>query len=142
MLINNIINTENIEKILKKLDLFDDAIDNEFCFWGDTPEDWIVHLDILLAGGAIDNDLFYSLFDDEFNLFDDTPNYSCSYINLDGSICGKNTKRVDGCKNHWNRKNRGPGKPCKKCGKLTRIANEFCGKHNGGKQYIQHKRKQ
>jgi hypothetical protein len=112
----------SIEKRLKNLELLNEAIANEYDLWGNTPEEWEVHFEILIAGGAIEEDI---------------PDYSytCPYIKIDGSICGKNCNRIEGCGDHWYRKNKGPGIPCKLCGKFTRIVNGYCYKHAGGYQY-------
>jgi len=59
----------NIIKRLKKLELLDEAIANENDEWGNTPEEWEVHLEILIAGGAIEEDLS----------LDDIIGYSCPY---------------------------------------------------------------
>nr|CAG8651289.1 13747_t:CDS:2 [Entrophospora candida] len=39
----------NIIKRLKNLELLDEAIANENDEWGNTPEEWEVHLEILVA---------------------------------------------------------------------------------------------
>nr|CAG8664225.1 4403_t:CDS:2 [Entrophospora candida] len=42
---------------LKNLELLDEAIADEDGSWGSTPEGWEIHLEILIAGGAIEEDL-------------------------------------------------------------------------------------
>lgn len=120
----------SIEIRLKNLELLDEAIANEYDIWGDTPEDWEVHLEILIAGGVI--------------IEEEIPGYSytCPYIKIDGSICNKGCTRKEGCGDHWYRKNKGPGTPCKynKCEKFTRIAHGYCYKHASGYKYSQHKK--
>jgi len=113
-----------IEKRLKNLELLDEAIDNEYDLWGNTPNDWETHLEILIAGGAIKDPFFDN-------------NYSCPYVKLDGSICGNKCIRIEGCYIHWNKKNKGPGIPCKSesCRKSTRSKSGYCYKHNGGNQH-------
>ena len=110
----------NIIKRLKKLELLDEAIANEDGSWG-TPEEWEIHLEILIAGGAIEEDL--SLYDIIY--------YSCPYVKIDGSICSNNCRKIEGCFNHWNRKNKGPGNPCKieSCNKFTRSSTGRCFTH-------------
>ena len=119
----------NIEKRLKNLNLLDEAIDNEDDEWGNTPEEWEVHLEILVAGGAI-----------EEKFSDDS--YSCPYIRINGSICRKKCNRIEGCMNHWHRKNKGPGILCKtkSCKKFTRSPIGFCREHSGGTRYYYHKK--
>lgn len=120
-----------IEKRLKKLKLLDEAITNENDEWGNTPENWEVHLEILIAGGAVEEDLLFSL-----------SKFPCPYVKLDGSICNKNSTRIEGCKDHWKKIRVEGGKPCRTCGKLTRSTNGLCYKHNGGSQMKRYKRMQ
>lgn len=110
----------NIIKRLKNLELLDEAIANEDGSWG-TPEKWEIHLEILIAGGAIEEDLSLH----------DIIHYSCPYVKLNGSICSKNCRRIEGCNGHWNRKNKGPGNPCKikLCNKFTRSSTGRCFTH-------------
>jgi hypothetical protein len=114
----------SITKRLKNLELLDEAIANEYDIWGNTPEELEIHLDILIAGGAIEENL--SLRDIIY--------YSCPYVKIDGSICDKGCIRIEGCFAHWNKKNKGSGITCKfnSCEKPTRSATGFCGKHNSG----------
>lgn len=116
----------SIEKRLKELGLLDEAIANEDDSWGNTPEEWEAHLVILMAGRAFE---------------DDDNNYTCLYTKIDGSICGKNCTRIEGCHVHWHRENKESGVPCKKCGKFTRITFGYCHKHASGHRYRQHKLK-
>jgi len=113
-----------IEKRLKNLKLLDEAIANEYDLWGITPNDWETHLEILIAGGAIEEDISdYS--------------YSCPYVKIDGSICDKGCTRIEGCTKHWKRIRTEGGSPCKieLCRKFTRSKSGYCQKHNGGNQY-------
>jgi len=115
----------SIEKRLKNLELLDEAIANEDGEWGNTPEEWEVYLEILVAGGAVEEDIPFV--DDDY--------YLCPYIKIDGSICNKGCIRIEGCGDHWNSKNKGPGTPCKtkSCKKSTRIESGFCRKHTGSR---------
>jgi hypothetical protein len=152
----------NIEERLKKLNLLDEAIDNEDDEWGNTPEEWEVHLEILVAGGAIEENMSQRLYashiplnDDTFDIFEDfslfynmfeeklsDDSYSCPYTRINGSICGKKCNRIEGCINHWHRKNKGPGILCKfkSCKKFTRSPIGFCREHSGGTRYYYHKK--
>ena len=110
----------NIIKRLKNLELLDEAIANEDDEWGNTLEEWEVHLEILVAGGAVEEDLPFCI-----------TYFTCPYIKINGSICSKDCTRIEGCNEHWNRKNKGPGNPCKikLCNKFTRGSNERCHTH-------------
>ena len=52
----------SIEKRLENLELLDEAIANEDDEWGNTPEEWEVHLEILVAGGAVEEDMSQRLY--------------------------------------------------------------------------------
>src|SRR5215213_5078821 len=117
----------NIKKRLNNLRLLDDAIANENDEWGNTPEEWEVHLEILVPGGAVEEDLPFCI-----------TYFTCPYIKINGSICSKDCTRVEGCNEHWNRKNKGPGNQCKfkSCKKYTRSANGYCQKHHSNRKFI------
>ena len=143
----------SIEKRLKNLNLLDEAIDNEDDEWGNTPEEWEIHLEILVAGGAIEENI--SLNDDTFDIFEDfslfynlfeekfsDDSYSCPYTRINGSICGKKCNRIEGCTDHWHSENKGPGILCKtkSCKKFTRSPIGHCKKHGSGFYYKRYKK--
>lgn len=56
--------------------------------------------------------------------------YTCEYTHNSGEICGKKfCIRPEGCRLHYNRKER---KPCEECGKLTSSVSGKCPEHIRG----------
>ena len=64
--------------------------------------------------------------------------YICNYIHNSGKICGKACIRPEGCRLHYNTKNR---YPCLECGKPTGSSSGRCYKHVRGYYQIQYYRK-